>query len=211
MNAFIYIEGGGDSKELHTRCREAFRRLLERCGFSGRMPRLVACGGRSAVYSDFKTAHGSTSPGTYVAMLLDSEDPIADVEKTWAHLASRDNWTQPPGAGDDQVLLMTTCMETWIVADRPTLREHYGSDLQESVLPALTDMESRGRNDIQDALARATQDCKNAYAKGKRSFVVLGKLNPKTLDTTLLPSFQRFRRILQSKLPPTQGATTRRQ
>ena len=28
MRITIYIEGGGDSKELHTRCREGFRRLF---------------------------------------------------------------------------------------------------------------------------------------------------------------------------------------
>ena len=56
MNARLYIEGGGDSKQLHTRCREGFRKLLERCGFGGRMPRLVACGGRNSTFDDFSTA-----------------------------------------------------------------------------------------------------------------------------------------------------------
>ncbi len=40
MSATIFLEGGGDSKELHIRCREGFRQLLEKCGFKGRMPRL---------------------------------------------------------------------------------------------------------------------------------------------------------------------------
>ena len=30
MKKVIYLEGGGDSKELHTRCREGFRKLLEK-------------------------------------------------------------------------------------------------------------------------------------------------------------------------------------
>ena len=76
MNAYLYIEGGGNSKELRTRCREGFRRLLERCGFAGRMPRLVACGGRSATFDDFKTAHRNAAEGDYVAMLADSEAPL---------------------------------------------------------------------------------------------------------------------------------------
>ena len=131
VRAYIYIEGGGNSKDLHIRCREGFARLLERCGFSGRMPRLRACGARSEAYSDFKTAHESNK-AEYVAMLIDSEEPVSDPEKTWGHLKNRDLWEQPNGADDEQVLFMTTCMETWIVADRDTLRKHYGSSLQES-------------------------------------------------------------------------------
>jgi hypothetical protein len=51
VSAYIYVEGGGagaDSKDVDIRCREGFRKLLENCGFEGRMPRLVklvaACG-----------------------------------------------------------------------------------------------------------------------------------------------------------------------
>lgn len=91
MNATIYIEGGSsgpDSKEMQVRCREGFRKLLEKCGFQGRMPRLSACGGRDAVFSDFSTAHANRSTRHYVAMWLDSEDPVKDIEKAWDHLGN---------------------------------------------------------------------------------------------------------------------------
>ena len=55
MSAKIYIEGGGDSKELRIRCREGFRRLLDQCGFTGRMPKLIACGGRDATFAVITT------------------------------------------------------------------------------------------------------------------------------------------------------------
>ena len=42
-------------------------------------------------------------------------------------------------------------------------------------------------------------NCSNAYAKGKRFFEVLGKLDPATLAQHL-PSFVRLQRILRSKL-----------
>lgn len=194
----IYIEGGGESKDLRVQCRQGFRLLLERCGFSGRMPRLVACGPRSEVYSDFKTAHQNSEAG-YAAMLIDSEEPVSNMEKTWDHLKKRDSWGQPVGAHDEQVLFMTTCMETWIVSDRDTLKEHYGSNLQESALPSLTDLEERNRHVIQDSLEHATRKCSNAYRKGKRSFEILGKLKPATMESHL-PSFWRAKRILNNKL-----------
>ncbi len=200
MNAILYLEGGGDSKELHTRCREGFHRLLERCGFDKqrRMPRLVACGGRKAAFDDFKIAHDSHK-GQFIALWLDSEAVLTDLERTWAHLASHDGWPQPDGASDEQVLFMTTCMETWLVTDRDTLQEHYGSNLHESALPPLDDLENRAREDVQPSLAHATRDCSNAYQKGERSFRVLGLLNPATLEKHL-PSFARARRILNVKL-----------
>lgn len=198
MRAYIYIEGGGDSKGLHVRCRQGFRQLLERCGFSRRMPRLVACGSRSAAYGDFKTAHESNK-AEYVAMLIDSEKPVSNPEETWDHLRNCERWERPDGADDEQVLFMTTCMETWIVADRDTLRQHYGSSLQESALPSLISLEQSNRQDIQEGLKHATRNCSNAYQKGKRSFEILGKLEPETMESHL-PAFQRAKRILNEKL-----------
>ncbi|NOR49385.1 MAG: DUF4276 family protein [Methanosarcinaceae archaeon] len=194
----IYIEGGGDSKELHTRCRKGFRKLLENCGFTGYMPKLVACGGRDSAFDDFKIAHTNKSDSDYVAMLIDSEDPLDNLD-IWEHLKRRDEWDKPLGSEDDQVLFMTTCMETWIVADRDALAKHYGSKLQKNALPPLNDLESRYRHDIQNDLFHATRNCSNAYKKGKRSFDVLEKLSPDKLKL-YLPNFVRVKQILENRL-----------
>src|SRR5256885_1626746 len=117
----VYLEGGGDSKDLKVRCQEGFHKLLRSCGFAGRMPRLVACGGRGAAYDRFKTKHRSAAAGEYVAMLIDSEEPMDDIDKPWEHLAKHGPGKKPQRAIDEQVLLMVTCMEAWIVADRTAL------------------------------------------------------------------------------------------
>lgn len=78
MSASIYIEGG-ESKEDQIRCREGFRKLLEKMGFARRMPRLTACGGRNSAFDDFKTAFARAAASHSVAMLIDSEDPLADL------------------------------------------------------------------------------------------------------------------------------------
>jgi hypothetical protein len=163
------------------------------------MPRLTACGGRTGAFDDFKIAHAHRKDKEYTAMLIDSENPVSDNEKTWDHLKDRDEWEKPEGAADDQVLLMTTCMETWIVADRPALREHYGHKLQENALPPLINLEIRDRHDVQDSLAHATRNCSNSYAKGRRSFEVVSTLAPSVLRQHL-PSFARIERILKTKL-----------
>ncbi|MFO0947470.1 MAG: DUF4276 family protein [Planctomycetota bacterium] len=199
MNAKIYIEGGGDSKELHARCREGFRKLLEKCDFKGRMPRLVACGGRESTFDDFQTAWKNARPGDFIAMLVDSEDPVQDIEKPWAHLKSRDHWNRPANASDDQLFLMTTCMETWMVADRDQLREYYAKCIREAALPDLNDLEARGRAQILDHLKNATRECHPPYSKGDESFRLIAKVRPGELSKHL-PSFARVKRILNQKL-----------
>ncbi len=204
MSAYVYIEGGAvgaNSKNLNVRCQQAFHKLLDGMGFTGRKPRLVPCGGRDGVYERFCVEHAG-GKANYVAMWVDSEEPMANSENAWEHLRNVQTvsqWAKPEGADDEQVLFMTTCMETWIVADRATLREHYKAELHEDALPPTVNLENRQRHDIQNALSHATRDCSNAYEKGKRSFEILGQLDPAVL-VQHLPSFVRVHRILNAKL-----------
>ena len=163
------------------------------------MPKLTASGGRDSAYGDFATAHASASDQDYIAMLVDSEDPVKDIHAPWAHLLHREGWRVPPGATDEQVLLMATCMETWIVADGRALSAHYGQCLQMSALPAVYNLESKDTKTVQDSLFHATRNCTGPYDKGKKSYELLGQINPAAIDP-LLPSFKRARDILDSKL-----------
>lgn len=204
VSACIYLEGGAkgrDSKLLTIACQKAFHRLLDRMGFTGKKPKLVACGGRGAVYDRFCTAH-KAGTSNYVAMWIDSEEPITSIDDAWKHLANVTTvpvWEQPEGAYDDQVLFMTTCMETWILSDPKTLRTYYGVSLQENTLPPLNQLEQRARHDVQGKLMDATRNCKNAYSKGKQSYLILGELDPDVLKKHL-PSFARVQKILDEKL-----------
>lgn len=161
------------------------------------MPRLVACGGRNAAFDDLCTAHRE-SAAAFVAMLVDSEDPVADGEKPWAHLHARDGWERPEGALDDQALLMITCMETWIACDHSALRGRFGAELQDSALLAVEGIETRSRGDVLRALERATQRCQVRYEKGRVSYELLGALSPGVLQA--LPGFARVLRILGERL-----------
>ncbi|MBI4747910.1 MAG: DUF4276 family protein [Acidobacteria bacterium] len=198
VKAIIFLEGGGDSNELKSRCRKGFHKLLISCGFTNRLPTLKPCGGRHRAFDQFKT-EVKKSNYDFVGLWIDSEDPLDDLEATWEHLLNRDNWEKPEDATDGQVLFMTTCMETWIVADRETLKKHFGSDLQLSALLPLKKLEERTRKEVLESLEHATRNCSNAYKKGKRSFEILGKLSPTVLEHHL-PSFVRVVRILKDQL-----------
>ena len=198
VKARIFLEGGG-GKDLDSRCREGFNKLLKNCGFEGRMPKLTASGDRNSAYKGFKSAHASASGQDYIAMLVDSEDPVKDVYSPWAHLVEREGWNVPQGATDEQVLLMTTCMETWIAADRSALSALYGKCLQVSALPAVNNLESQDRVTVQKSLFHATRNCIGPYEKGGKSYEILGEINPASIEP-LLPSFKRARDILDRKL-----------
>lgn len=199
MKITLYVEGGGKSDELRTMCREGFAALLARSGLAGRMPRIVACGSRNEAYDRFTTAIRKATPDDFPILLVDSEDPMGQVETlpaskaAWEHLRSRDGWSRPRGAANDQAQLMVTCMETWIMADHAALVAFFGASLRRNALLPVNGLEGRPRDAVQDALAQATRDCgrDRAYRKGRRSFRVLATLDPNTLKRHL-PHFARL-------------------
>ena len=196
MSARIYAEGGG-SKSVDIELRKGFKRFWERCGFQGRLPRMFPSGGRGEAYRDFENHVTEGDTQGFVGLLIDSEDPITDIERTWDHLRQRDGWDKPTNAADEQVLFMTTCMETWIAADREALSAAYARrGINVNALPPLDSLEIRSRNDVFNRLGNATG---NQFDKGEESFRALGRLNPETIEP-LLPSFARARRILNEKL-----------
>ena len=200
MKAEIYVEGGGPPERVtNIRCREGFRKLLAKCGLDESRFQVTACGGGGDAWNDFKAAHADAGDECYVALLIDSESPVANTEETWKHLTEEHNWERPPCAGDDQVLLMTTCMETWIIADRSALCAHFGQCLLVSELPDLNALEELKHGAVRRRLQNATRSCPAPYSKGPNSFEVLSRLDPTVLEEHL-PSFRRARRILTDKL-----------
>ena len=189
MKVVLYLEGGGEGKDQQARCREGFRKILEKSGFSGRMPRLVAGGGRDTTFKEFKSALRDS--GKVAFLLVDSEAPVT--QSPWAHLQARDGWVRPADVTDDQAQLMVACMETWIMADHTALRAFFGQELNEKALLSPNGLEQRLCHEVQDALAQATRTCERdrQYQKGKRSFQVLATLNPATLRQHL-SYFQRL-------------------
>ena len=109
MKVKIYVEGGGDSKDLRTRCRKGFSSFFEKANLAGRMPRVIACGGRDAAFDKFRTAFGARKAEEFIVLLVDSENPVADDAGPWKHLAGRDGWHMPDAATDENAHLMVQC------------------------------------------------------------------------------------------------------
>jgi hypothetical protein len=170
----LYIEGGGDGKALRTRCREGFEKLLRNAGCSGRMPRIVACGGRAQAFEDFQAK--LRDPDASPVLLVDAEAPV-EGQDPWAHVRARkgDGWTRPDAASGEQLHLMVQLMESWLIADRSALASFFGNGFREGALPRGTRLEEIPKRDVTSGLGEASRNSrKGEYHKGNHSFALLG-------------------------------------
>jgi hypothetical protein len=157
----IFVEGIGGNPKANERCREYVRTFITNAlGYDPGLP-VALTGSREEVFKQFCRAHQS---GNYrfVAMLVDSETPLGEKATPWAHLASggdAGNWTCPAGATDEQVLLMVTSMETWLIADPSGLARAFDG-IRVKDLPS-TALEARTHGDVRRALEQATRECRS--------------------------------------------------
>ncbi len=206
----LYVEGGGDSKQMRITCRAGFSAFLEKAGLKGHMPRISACGGRQNAFESYCTAieHGDSA-----VLLVDSEAPVlgqyqvGDEKETWQpwqHLKQRqgDGWDKPVNSVDTDCHLMVQCMESWFLADRATLTTFFGQGFHENSLPAAGNaIESVSKQQVYQSLANATKACKTKapYGKGEHSFKLLALITPTTV-TAASPWAGRFVKLLKAKL-----------
>ncbi|MDR3700742.1 MAG: DUF4276 family protein [Candidatus Sulfopaludibacter sp.] len=181
----IYNEGGGAGAYLDERFREGWTTFFEKAGLQNRMPRPIRGGGRRQTFDLFKTAVRNRRPNELPLLLVDSEEVPTAGRSTWQHLKwhTTDNWEQPNGAGDNDALLMICCMETWLVADRSTLRAFFGQHWRERALPKWQTLEEISKEQVFRALDSATAACgSRRYAKGSLSFKLLREIVPAEIE-----------------------------
>lgn len=190
MTAELFIEGGGDprssrSKELKVLFRKGWREFFRTAGLSGRMPRIVRGGGRETTFRHFCKAVRTARSGVLPLLLVDSEGPIRHGHSVWDHLRSQDNpWDRPSEVCDDQAFLMVQVMETWFLADPKTLGSFFGSRFATSAIRQWPDLESVPKAVVFEALERATAGCPTKYAKGKTSFRLLARIQPRLVEAS---------------------------
>jgi hypothetical protein len=177
----LYIEGGGDAPQLKARCRKAFNKFIEKMGFKGKMPKLVACGSRRNAYEQFCTA---VAQGKNALLLVDSEAPVVKTHEfnAWLHVQLRegDSWAMPAQATPESCHLMVECMENWFLADIPALQAYYGAGFKADKLPSVSQgLEKVSKQKVYQGLKQATQSTrKGSYSKGDHSFAILEQINP---------------------------------
>ena len=178
MTWTVFVEGGGKSKDLRTRCREGFAQFLGRLNLEGGRPKIVACGTRADAFKRLCIALDGDATESYL-LLVDSEAVVSAGVPVWKHVCERegDNWPRPVNARDEHLHFMAVCMESWLVADVESLGKFYGKNFRSNPLPQTAALESVDKDTIMSALRSATRDtAKGEYSKGKISFAALGAI-----------------------------------
>ena len=181
VTATLYIEGGGEGKDLRARFREGWNEFFKSAGVGGKT-KIVRGSGRDQTFDRFATAVKVGRPDTIPLLLVDSEDRVAPRNSVWQHLHVRDDWHKPLGASDDQAFLMVQIMETWFLADGVALRKYFGARFRQNALKRWPDLESVPKSTVLNALASATASCSKRYSKGKVSFELLAQINPALVE-----------------------------
>lgn len=185
MKLKVYVEGGGDGKSLRPRCREGFSSFFAKASLAGRMPQVIACGGRNSAFDRFCTALESRRPEEFIVLLVDSEDKVAEGSGPWLHLSTRDGWERPNEATDENAHLMVQCMEAWFLADKDSLAAYFGQGFNGNALPGHLEIEDVAKDDVLEGLKHATRQCKKGeYGKGRHSFDILERIDPAQVTNT---------------------------
>lgn len=197
----IYVEGGGHHERLKRACRRGFGKLLEKSGFEGRMPRIVASGSRKNAFENFCSALTRSNSEEFHILLVDSEGPVTIPGKPWEHLRETEKWEIPMEVTDENAHLMVECMETWFLADLETLKDFYGQGFLPGSLPQNPKIEEVPKRDLLQGLYEATRssNTKGKYSKGRHSFAILENINPEKLCAAS-PHAKRFIDTLREKL-----------
>ena len=170
----VYVEGGG-GRALNRECRSAFGKFLARAGVASGTVEVEACGGRGDAYRTFIQDHRRGLPAV---LLVDAEGPVT-AGSAWRHLQSRDGWSRPSGATDEQCHLMVQVMESWFLADVDAVESFYGSGFRRQALPANPNVEDVQKRDVLDGLGRAAAGTgRGHYGKGGHGFKILARLDP---------------------------------
>lgn len=172
----IYVEGGGDGPRGQSPLGWAYREFFSE--FHGKMPKVVACGGRGSAYDDFMTAV-RVYPDACVILLADAERPV--VAPPRQHLAQNpDNWNLGR-VEDDQVHLMVQAIEAWFIADRAALADYYGQGFNENPIPGRPP-EEIPKDTLKNALKQAArQTGKKGYHEIHDGTRILARINPATV------------------------------
>jgi hypothetical protein len=205
VNVRIYVEGGGDhNRALATQCRRGFSEFFRKAGLEGRMPRVVACGGRRQAYDSFRTSHENAGEDDFAILLVDSEAPVAEADP-WEHVRLRvgDGWLRPDGVSPDQIHLMVQAMEAWFHADKAEVQKYYGQGFRLEALSKRADIDSIPKADLFAGMQNATRGClKGEYSKGKDSFEILARIDPRRVEASSPEHAGRLLQVLDQMCVP---------
>ena len=168
--------------------RRGWQRFFNEAGVDGQILEIAVGGGQEEAFKlfskqlDFYGLQQNAEPKPL--LLVDSEEPVAPGSTVWQHLQTRthNKFQRPTDADDESAYLMVQAMETWFIADQPTLQRFFGALLDISKFGGLPTLETIPKEGALDILQQATLRCRPRYSKRKGiSYRLLAQVDPQTV------------------------------
>lgn len=203
VNRFVrvYIEGGAKGRTADNDFRRCWRKFLNELhdlarslGYQGLD--VVRGTGRGHAYKSF-VKHEKQYPRDLCVLLVDSETAVPDGRHVWDVVANRegDQWSRPAWATERHLYLMTQFVETWLLTDVDALKRFFKNGFNAKGLYN-TDLENRSKEDIEDALLKATRDVKKGKYRHGQAHEIIELVRPERVRT--LTHGQRLFDVLSS-------------
>lgn len=180
MKVRLYVEGGpvGVHSDALRAFRAAFKKHLVRLDPRLKDMDVVARGSIHNTIKGYAEGFRQFSPECRVALLVDSDGPVA-ASSCAEHLKPKLDAAGVPAEARAALFLMVQCMESWFIADVEALRKCFGSKFRGQSLPRHIEVEAVPVGNVLAALQEAIKLTPSAkYHKVRHGTRVLESLNP---------------------------------
>ncbi len=186
----VYVEGGGEGKTSDSDFRRGWKRFLAELhelarGYGYHSLEVVRGKGRGRTFNLF-SKHKSSRPQDLCVLLADSETSVPMADNLWNVVATRpgDKWQRPTWAEERHLYLMVHFVETWLLTDQEALQRFFKKGFNAKPLPT-TNLESRSKADIEQALKKATQDTSKGSYRHGQAHEIIELVSPEKVKTLM--------------------------
>ena len=184
----VYIEGGAEGRIADSDFRRGWKRFLNELHLLARSNgyhslEVVRGKGRANTFRGF-TKHQMEHPNDLCVLLVDAETEAPEGVRVWDIVARRaqDSWHRPNWATDRHLYLMAYFIETWLLTDQDALQQYFKKGFNPKVLPT-TNLESRSKDEIENALISATKNSSKGEYQHGQSHEIIGITRPDRVKT----------------------------
>ena len=161
----IYYEGS-------SALREGFSTFFS--GIPGGRPKLVAGKSFANTIRAFVIAVEHSSSINF--LLVDADGP--NDGKLLQKVTANPEWKSGLAVSGERVHFMVQVMESWLIADKDTLRTYYGQGFRPTRLPADSKVEEIHKDTVAKGLRDATRDTsKGPYHKTRHAPTILARID----------------------------------
>lgn len=167
MDIKLYVEGGGKGshKRATIKLQQGFDSFLKELKDAARAKKIsfkiLPAGNTQSTYDDFIRSV-ENAPQNLNLLLVDSDEPVAETQTARAFLQNKYKSWNLHTVTDEQCHLMAQIMESWFLADVDALKNFYGKDFKESVIPKNKNVETIAKETVESALTAATAKTQKA-------------------------------------------------